>query len=646
MKEANQTKVYIAGLMGVAITILLLNIAATEYIAYSFNYSPALGTTLIFGLYSPFKWLEWSYLYSSAYPTFFKLFFLYFGAGLVVAFSIFIAIKLYYLRQNNAIKDLHGSAHWATLDEIKNMGILGSDKGVYIGGYKTKNNVEYLRHNGAEHAIVFAPTRSGKGVGLVLPTLLSWSESALVLDIKGELWALTAGWRRKYAKNYILKFDPTCTDGSGVKFNILEEVRIGTAHEIKDVQNIAVNLIFKGEAAGDSSGNGAYFKNEAASFLTANILYALHSALDEAKAPPSLNSLYKFINDPSKSIQELLNEMLEVDVASMSDDTKSIIQSISRSMLNKGDNELSGVIGSASEALNLYVDPIVAENISKSEFRITDLMNMDNPATLYLVIPPSDKDRLKPLNNLLVNQIFRTLTRESLQFEGGASKKGYKHRLLFMADEFTGVGKLGVIEEQLAYMAGYGIKGYIIIQDLAQLHALYGKDESIISNCHIRVAFAPNKVETAETLSKMSGVTTIVKKSITSSGNRTAVMLGNVSETLQEVQRPLITVDEVMRLNPAKKDKNGNITEAGDMLIFIAGESPIYGKQILYFKDKVFSERAKVQLESKISDVTIEDTREYQQESKIYEELSSLDEAVETDNMNNENIEDKKDSDG
>lgn len=596
MKETSQSRVYLYGIFAVFISLLIINIFATQYIAYNFKYSPSLGSPIYNGYYSPLKWIEWSYLYSSTYPTLFKTFFIYYAIALVLCFSIFVIIKLFYIRKSRAIQDLHGSAHWATFKEIKNMGIVDNEAGVYIGGYKHKKSVEYLRHNGAEHIIVFAPTRSGKGVGLVLPTLLSWSESALVLDIKGELYALTAGWRAKYAKNHILKFDPTCTDGSGIKFNILEEVRLGTPYEIKDVQNIAINLIFKGESTVDSSGNSAYFKNEAASFLTANILYALHSALNNLEVPPTLNSLYKFINNPSKSIQELLKEMLQVNVPSMSDDTKAIIQSISRSMLNKGDNELSGVIGSASEALNLYVDPIIANNISKSDFKITDLMNLDNPATLYLIIPPSDKDRLKPLNNLIINQIFRTLTRESLKFKDGSSKKSYKHRLLFMADEFTGVGKLGVIEEQLAYMAGYGIKGYIIIQDLAQLYALYGKDESIISNCHVRIAFAPNKVETAEILSKMSGTTTIVKKSITSSGNRTAVILGNVSETLQEVQRPLITADEVMRLNPAKKDKNGNITEAGDMLIFIAGESPIYGKQILYFKDKTFLSRSKIQL--------------------------------------------------
>lgn len=139
-------------------------------------------------------------------------------------------------------------------------------------------------------------------------------------------------------------------------------------------------------------------------------------------------------------------------------DTIDIIKSIARSMKNKATQELSGVIGSATEVLNLYIDPIIAKNIEKSEFRISDLMNYDSPVSLYIIIPPGDKDRLRPLNNLIVNQIFKTLTRDSLQFENGQNRKNYKHRLLFMADEFTAVGKLGVIEEQLAFIAGYGIK--------------------------------------------------------------------------------------------------------------------------------------------------------------------------------------------
>lgn len=604
-KETNQIFVYILAVTGIAFTFTALSSVATQYLAKSFNYSPNLGETWIFGFYNPLSWISWSISYQSYYPDFFKQFFMYVTAGIILSFLVFIIIKLLFLRKSKAIKDLHGSAHWATFNEIKEMGVLERDQGVYIGGYKHKNNVEYLRHNGPEHTIVFAPTRSGKGVGLVIPTLLSWQDSSLIFDIKGELWALTAGWRQKYAKNKVLKFDPTCTDGTGVKFNILEEIRLNTIYEIKDTQNIAINLMFKGETPpqNPSQGNSSYFKSEASSFLTAIILYALHSASSELKPCPSIPYLYKFINNPELTIDELLEEMLDCEL-NIDIDTLDTIKSVARSMKNKAPQELSGVIGSAVEVLNLYIDPIITKNIEKSEFRINDLMNYDSPVSLFIVIPPSDIDRLKPLNNLIINQIFKTLTRESLKFENGQNKKNYKHRLLFMGDEFTAVGKLGVVEEQLPYMAGFGIKSYIIIQDLPQLHNLYGKDESIISNCHNRVAFAPNKLETAKALSEMSGTTTVIKKSITSSGNRTAVLLGNVSETLQEVQRPLITPDEVLRIKPAKKDKQGNILEAGDMLIFISGESPIYGKQILFFKDKVFLDRSKVTLKSKVSDIT------------------------------------------
>ncbi|MDN5071434.1 type IV secretory system conjugative DNA transfer family protein [Aliarcobacter butzleri] len=604
-KETNQVLVYILAVIGIAFTFTVMSSIATQYLAKSFNYSSSLGETILFEFYNPFNWIFWSITYQSYYPEFFKNFYMYATAGIIISFFVFILIKLIFLRKSKAIKDLHGSAHWATFNEIKKMGILGREQGVYIGGYKNKNDIEYLRHNGPEHTIVFAPTRSGKGVGLVIPTLLSWEESCLIFDIKGELWALTAGWRKQYAKNKVLKFDPTCTDGTGVRFNILEEIRLNTIHEVKDTQNIAINLIFKGETPpqNPSLGNSAYFKSEATSFLTAIILYALHSANNELKPCPSIPDIYKFINNPELTIDELLEEMLDCEI-NIQIDTIDIIKSIARSMKNKATQELSGVIGSATEVLNLYIDPIIAKNIEKSEFRISDLMNYDSPVSLYIIIPPGDKDRLRPLNNLIVNQIFKTLTRDSLQFENGQNRKNYKHRLLFMADEFTAVGKLGVIEEQLAFIAGYGIKAYIIIQDLPQLHNLYGKDESIISNCHNRVAFAPNKIETADALSRMSGITTVIKKSITSSGNRTAVLLGNVSETLQEVQRPLMTADEVLRIKPAKKDKQGNIIEPGDMLIFISGESPIYGRQILFFKDPVFLERSKVTLDIKTSDIT------------------------------------------
>ena len=251
------------------------------------------------------------------------------------------------------------------------------------------------------------------------------------------------------------------------------------------------------------------------------------------------------------------------------------------------------MVGSSSSYLNLYVDPIISNNTAKSEFKISDLMHGEKPVSLYLVLKPNDKNRIMPLIRLIMNLLLRRLL-EELEFENGKSVKNYKHRMLLMLDEFTSLSRLGIFQESLAFMGGYGIKAYIIIQDITQLYEAYGKDESILSNCHIRIAYAPNKVETAELLSKMSGTTTVVKSYTTTSGNRVSVMLGQVTESLQEISHPLLTPDECMRLPGAKKDTNGQVVEGGDMLIFIAGQAPIYGKQILFFKDQVFLDRSKV----------------------------------------------------
>lgn len=250
------------------------------------------------------------------------------------------------------------------------------------------------------------------------------------------------------------------------------------------------------------------------------------------------------------------------------------------------------VISTPISFLTLFRDPVVARNTAAGDFRISDLMHHDQPVSLYLVVLPSDKDRLRPLIRLVVNQVMRGLT-EKMEFSEGRSVAGYKHRLLLLLDEFPSLGKLGVFEESLAFIAGYGMKAYLIIQDISQLWTAYGKDESIFSNCHVRVAYAPNKIETAELLSKMAGTTTVVKKSYSYSGSKYGTQ-SQMSTSTQETQRPLLTADEVMRLPAAKKDAKGNVTESGDMLIFIAGRTPVYGKQILYFMDPVFSARAKV----------------------------------------------------
>jgi type IV secretion system protein VirD4 len=153
------------------------------------------------------------------------------------------------------------------------------------------------------------------------------------------------------------------------------------------------------------------------------------------------------------------------------------------------------------------------------------------------------------------------------------------------------------MQESLAFVAGYGIKCYLITQDINQLKNIrsgYGKDESISSNCHIQNAFPPNRVETADHLSKLTGQTTVVKEHVTTSGRRLSALLGQVSKTVQEIQRPLLTVDECLRMPGPKKNTEGHITDAGDMLIYCAGYPAIYGRQPLYFQDPVFQARAEI----------------------------------------------------
>jgi type IV secretion system protein VirD4 len=264
-------------------------------------------------------------------------------------------------------------------------------------------------------------------------------------------------------------------------------------------------------------------------------------------------------------------------------------------MMNRPEQERGSVLSSAMSYLMLYRDPLVATNTARSDFSINDLMNHEKPVSLYLVVRPADKDRLKPLMRLLLNQIVRVLTREEMKFHEGQSVKGYKHRLLLMLDEFPSFGRLEVFQEALAFIAGYGIKAYLIMQDISQLRAAYGHDESILSNCHIRVAYAPNKPETARWLSEMVGTATVSVMDTSTSGHRFGAVLQNVNQSMHSVARALLTPDECLTLPaPTRKEGSDEILTAGDMLIFTAGFSPIYGTQILYFLDPEFKERAKI----------------------------------------------------
>ncbi len=514
--------------------------------------------------------------------------------GLTVSASLMLATLMRSLavsHSSRAHEHIHGSARWATRADIEAAGLLvkkGVDiqEGVYVGAWEDeRKDIHYLRHNGPEHVLCYAPTRSGKGVGLVVPTLLSWPHSAVVLDLKGELWELTAGWRKAHAGNRVLRFDPA-NPTTSIKFNPLAEIRLGTAHEVGDVQNLATLIVDP-----DGKGLTSHWQKTAQGLLVGAILHLLYKSHAEGKNA-TLPALDALLSNPDHPVDEVWQEM--TTYPHRNGTPHPVVAAVGRDMIDRPEEEAGSVLSSTKSYLSLYRDPVVARNISSSEFCIRDLMHHTDPVSLYIVTKPNDKTRLQPLVRIIINMILRLLA-DDMEFESGRPKARYNHRLLMMLDEFASLGKLEIMQESLAFVAGYGIKCYLIVQDLSQLQNHYGKEESITSNCHVQVAFPPNRLETAEHLSKLTGQTTIVKEQITTSGKRVSTMLGQVSRTFQEVQRPLLTPDESMRMRGPVKDGNGMIQEPGEMVIYCAGFPAILGQQTLYFKDPAFQKRAEIQ---------------------------------------------------
>lgn len=566
-----------------------LGSAATQIAAWRLHYHPALGEPLFGRVYKPWAYLQWQQApwAANARPVFGVV-----NAGLMAASAgtMLCLVSVAAMRRRRPMRheDVHGTARFATLPEIRTAGLLprrrgSGHAGVYVGGWRDgRGRLHYLRHDGPEHVAAIAPTRSGKGVGLVLPTLLSWPASCVVYDEKAELWSLTAGWRSREAGATALRWQPGSVSGSA-RFNFLDEVRLNTPYEVADAQNIAIMLC-------DPQGRGLkdHWEKTAYSLLTGLILHVLYGARATGGSA-SLADVAYALSDPTREPEDLYAAM--VANRHMDGERHAVVAATGRDMLNRVDRERSGVHSTAVTCLEVFRDPLIAQNTSRSDFRIADLMNHAQPVSLYLVTPGDDKLRLRPLVRLLLTMIMRRLTGGELAAADG--KPPHRHRLLLMLDEFPSLGQMEVIEDALAKCAGYGIKVVLIMQDREQLLKAYGLHESVLSNCHLRVVYAPNKIETARWVSEMAGTATIVKEEISESGPRLGA-LRTVNRSYRDISRPLITADEVMRLKAPVKDAAGRISEPGDMLIFPAGMPPIRGTQILYFGDPVFSRRARI----------------------------------------------------
>ena len=593
-------------LMGAAL------VGSTQYVACKLRYDRRLGppatTVANVPIYEPWAWFEWDERFHRYAPGVFGAANLITYGALVISLAPLVLLALVKGRGRGGSTS-HGSARWGTTEELRAGGMLGSEGTVLCQTARAKFSSwlndngalqwkmgragQLVRHDGPEHVFVFAPTRSGKGIGIVMPTLFGWGQSALIYDIKKELWSLTAGYRRQFS--YCWRFEPTSADS--VRFNPLFEIRRGD-NEVRDAQVIADILV-------DPDGAGAkwdHWQTTAHALLVGTILHVLY-----AEPVKTLAGVGAFLSDPDRKQSDTLKHMLRTN--HLPGKPHPVVAQVARSMLNKADNEMSGVMSTATSCLDLFRDPLIARSTSTSDFKIADLMNLDHPVSLYLVVPPSDLSRLRRLVRLILNQVGQRLT-ERMEFAtgqatkqkkpsflqtlrtvlataspatGGAETaktgKAYKHKLLLLIDEFTSLGKLDFFENQLAFCAGYGLKCFMVAQSLNQLQKTYGDKNSILDNSHIRVTYAANDEITAKRISDLVGQATLTKRQKSFSAAK--FLTGrSVSESEQEFARPLLTPDEVLRL------------PFDEAILLVSGMAPYRAKKLMYYLDPRFKGRA------------------------------------------------------
>ncbi|MDT7953489.1 MAG: type IV secretory system conjugative DNA transfer family protein [Acetobacteraceae bacterium] len=593
LDHAPRTRKRLLGTTALLAGVLGLSSAATQFVAWRVHYHPALGTPWFRHIYAPWSWVPWM---QAPWAPNAKATFGLVDAGLMGAVSVAMVAGLMVSsgRRRKPVKHegVHGTARFMSELEIRQSGLLSvpgqRSAGVYVGGWTDpKGRVHYLRHDGPEHCIVIAPTRSGKGVGNILPTLLSWPASTLIYDEKGELWQLTAGWRARHADNVVIRWEPGAVEGSA-GFNFLEEVRLGTPYEVADAQNIAQMIC---DPNGDGIEGKDHWGKTSFDLLAAVILHVMYKARKKGKVG-SLADVAYALSDPEEKSDVLWEEMRTN--RHLPTGTHPVVAAAGRDQLDRPEKERGSVLSSAKTYLTLVKDPIIAANTKRSDFRIMDLMNHDRPVSLYVVTRGGDKERLRPLIRLLLTMAMRQLMGVELKYHEGQPLQPHKHRLLMMLDEFPSLGKLQIIQDALPKCAGYGIKAFLAAQNREQMFGAYGQHQSITANCHIRIVYAPNEWESAEWISRMVGNTTIVKEDVTESGTRLG-SLKHVSRTYHEVSRPLLTPDEVMDLKKPRRDEDGRIVESGEMVVFMAGERPIFGTPILYFLDPTFERRARIE---------------------------------------------------
>ncbi|MGG2007578.1 type IV secretory system conjugative DNA transfer family protein [Novosphingobium resinovorum] len=466
------------------------------------------------------------------------------GAGLVVGL-VLAGIMLWWLAKRKP--PLHGAARFAKESEIRRAGFRAGN-GIVLG----KRAGKFLTFGGSEHAIIEAPTRSGKGVGIVIPNLLSWQDSVVVLDVKRENWDATAGFRQKHGQSVFL-FNPTDPEGRTARYNPLGYIdRDDPDQVVIELQKIATMLFVPPE-------RGEPFWTDSA--RTAFVGVGAYLAV--ADQPFTIGSIYRLMT--TGDTRGFFRRVLDDRSLKLSQGCRNALADFT----SGADNTFAGIVQTVTSKLSLWLNPRVDAATEDSDFDLRALRT--KPMSIYLGVSPDELDRVAPLYNLLFQQLIDLNVR-------ALPNATTPHQVLVILDEFARIGRAQVIASAFSYVAGYGIRLLPVIQSRSQLRAVYGEHvaNEIVANCGVEVAFTPKELRVANELSERIGYVgqEAITKSLTIHG-----ILANRSKSMSDQRRALLLPQELMQF-PQE-----------ELLLLRGGIPPIHGDKIRYYADGLFRTR-------------------------------------------------------
>ena len=455
-------------------------------------------------------------------------------------------------------RPLHGAARFANTAEIRKAGLLdpkaGLEKTILVG----KKNGRYLTYGGYQFVILAAPTRSGKGVGIVVPNCLNYSDSLVVLDIKGENFDITSGFRARHGQKVYL-FAPFDEAGVTHRYNPLEYISDDPAQRLGDIDAIGTALYSGGNQ------NDKFWSENAKDLFRGLCLFVL----ERKDLPKTFGEILRQASGKGKPLKEYIFEELKKAQDAGHPFSNACIDCLNR-VLSNSENTLAGIVATFGTPLLIFQNPRVDLATSANDFDLREVRR--ERMSIYFKMPPNKLKEGSVLVNLFFDQLLNLNTRVL-----PSQDKTLKHQCLVLLDEMTSIGKVAMIAQAVSYMAGYNMRLLTIIQNKSQLEDVYGKAGALtlLSNHALMVMYAPSPTvqSDAQEYSEMLGYETVKSRSRTSS-------MQSSSTSTSDQRRALMLPQEIRELGQTRE------------IVSLENCKPILCDKIRYYEDPDFTCRA------------------------------------------------------